>query len=183
MNHIMIDLETMGTRPESAVVAIGAVKFDPETGELGNTLYVPISLKSSVAAGGKIDPDTVMWWLQQDNEARNALVRCDAIGLSAPDALTLVDEFAEGYQVWGNGATFDISMLENMYGKADRSPPWKFWAIRDVRTVVELGESKGIYAKRDLPFEGTPHHALDDAKHQAKYVSAIWQSLAKVTKK
>ncbi|EBY7638725.1 3'-5' exoribonuclease, partial [Salmonella enterica subsp. enterica serovar Enteritidis] len=30
---------------------------------------------------------------------------------------------------------------------------------------------------RDMPFEGDMHNALADARHQAKYVSAIWQKL------
>ena len=35
----------------------------------------------------------------------------------------------------------------------------------------------GAVVKRDLPFEGTPHFALDDAKYQARYVGAIYQKL------
>lgn len=37
----------------------------------------------------------------------------------------------------------------------------------------------GFDPKRDMPFKGTRHNALDDAIHQAKYVSAIWKKLAK----
>ncbi|EQA7358075.1 3'-5' exonuclease [Enterobacter hormaechei] len=50
---------------------------------------------------------------------------------------------------------------------------------RDVRTVVEMGKAISFDPKRDMPFEGTRHSALDDAIHQAKYVSAIWQKLVK----
>lgn len=35
----------------------------------------------------------------------------------------------------------------------------------------------GFDPKTDMPFEGTVHNALDDAVHQVKYVSAIWQRL------
>ncbi|EBO5570485.1 3'-5' exoribonuclease, partial [Salmonella enterica] len=55
----------------------------------------------------------------------------------------------------------------------------QWWNDRDVRTIVELGKAIGFDPKRDMPFEGTRHNALDDAIHQAKYVSAIWKKLAK----
>ena len=42
-----------------------------------------------------------------------------------------------------------------------------------------MGKAIGFDPKRDMRFEGTRHSALDDAIHQAKYVSAIWQKLVK----
>ncbi|MGP8847497.1 3'-5' exoribonuclease domain-containing protein, partial [Enterobacter hormaechei] len=44
-------------------------------------------------------------------------------------------------------------------------------------TMVELGKSVGINPRYDIPFEGDMHNALSDARHQVKYVSAIWQRL------
>ncbi|MBR7276818.1 3'-5' exoribonuclease domain-containing protein, partial [Klebsiella pneumoniae] len=35
MKHLMIDLETMDNKPTAAITAIGAVLFNPETGEMG----------------------------------------------------------------------------------------------------------------------------------------------------
>jgi len=50
---------------------------------------------------------------------------------------------------------------------------------RDVRTIVDLGRALlGFDPKKDMPFTGERHNALDDAIHQAKYVSAIYQALA-----
>ncbi len=45
--------------------------------------------------------------------------------------------------------------------------------------MVELGKSVGINPRFDIPFEGGMHNALSDARHQVKYVSAIWQRLTK----
>ncbi|ENM0022204.1 3'-5' exoribonuclease, partial [Escherichia coli] len=45
------------------------------------------------------------------------------------------------------------------------------------RTIVELGKTIDFDARTVIPFEGVRHNALDDARHQAKYVSAIWQKL------
>ena len=67
----------------------------------------------------------------------------------------------------------------NSYALTGQEAPWQWWNDRDVRTVVEMGKAIGIDPKRDMPFEGTRHSALDDAIHQVKYVSAIWQKLIK----
>lgn len=82
-------------------------------------------------------------------------------------------------QVWGNGASFDCVILRNSYSLTGQPVPWQWWNDRDVRTIVELGKVIGFDPKRDMPFKGTRHNALDDAIHQAKYVSAIWKKLAK----
>lgn len=80
---------------------------------------------------------------------------------------------------WGNGASFDCVILRNSYSLTGQPVPWQWWNDRDVRTIVELGKVIGFDPKRDMPFKGTRHNALDDAIHQAKYVSAIWKKLAK----
>lgn len=80
-------------------------------------------------------------------------------------------------KVWGNGATFDNVILRGAYERAGHTCPWKFWNDSDVRTIVLLGRAVGFAPKREMPFEGDAHNALADARHQAKYVSAIWQRL------
>ena len=181
MNHLMIDLETMGNKPNAPIVSIGAVFFDPETGGLGECFYRVVSLKSSVNAGAIPDPDTIIWWLKQSEEARKAICNEGAISISL--ALIQLNRFIsdnespDKVQVWGNGATFDNVILCASYDRQLISPAWKFWNGRDVRTIVELGKAIGITPKQDIPFEGDMHNALADAKHQAKYVSVIWQKL------
>ncbi len=84
-------------------------------------------------------------------------------------------------KVWGNGATFDNVILRGAYERAGRICPWEFWNDHDVRTIVTLGSSVGFDPKRDMPFIGDVHNALADARHQAKYVSAIWQKIIPAT--
>jgi len=38
-NHVMIDLETMGITPDSAVVSIGAVVFDPRFNHVSSKTF------------------------------------------------------------------------------------------------------------------------------------------------
>ena len=181
MNHLMIALETMGTKPNAPIVSIGAVFFEPANGELGPEFYRVVSLKSSVGNGAIPDPETIMWWMQQSEEARSAICDKDAITISA--ALIKLNAFirdnadSSKVQVWGNGAAFDNVILRTHYDREFIPCAWHFANDRDVRTIVEMGRQIGINPRRDIPFEGDMHNALADAKHQAKYVSAIWQRL------
>ncbi|WP_314731978.1 3'-5' exonuclease [Escherichia coli] len=52
-----------------------------------------------------------------------------------------------------------------------------YYNDRDVRTIVELGKTIDFDARTVIPFEGVRHNALDDARHQAKYVTATIQKL------
>lgn len=87
----------------------------------------------------------------------------------------------EYLKVWGNGATFDNVILRGAYARTGHLCPWAFWNDHDVRTIVTLGRATGFDPKLDMPFDGVMHNALDDARHQAKYVSAIWQRLIPAT--
>lgn len=181
--HVMVDLETMGKKHNAPIVAIGAVVFDPATGSIGESFYKVVCLESSVNWGAVIDPSTVIWWLKQSSEARSAIVNDDAIPLQ--DALLKFREFvsdnvaggSKKAQVWGNGASFDNSILRSSYDCIAEDYPWEYWNDRDVRTMVELGQAISFDPKTTIPFEGSRHNALADAIHQARYVSAIWQRI------
>ena len=181
--NVMVDLETMGKKHNAPIVAIGAVVFDPATGSIGESFYKVVCLESSVNWGAVIDPSTVIWWLKQSSEARSAIVNDDAIPLQ--DALLQFREFvsdnvaggSKKAQVWGNGASFDNSILRSSYDCIAEDYPWEYWNDRDVRTMVELGQAISFDPKTTIPFEGSSHNALADAIHQARYVSAIWQRI------
>ncbi|WP_246843619.1 exonuclease [Leclercia sp. W17] len=184
--HLMVDLETMGKKPGAPIVSVGAVFFDPASGLTGAEYYQVINLESSMSFGARPDASTILWWLKQSPEARSAIVVDDTVGLV--EALEqLLDFIAENaangsknVQLWGNGSSFDCSLLEAAFELADTPFPIPHWNYRDVRTVVELGKAVGLNARYDIPFEGDQHNALADARHQVKYVSAIWQRLTAI---
>ncbi|ENF7816950.1 3'-5' exoribonuclease [Enterobacter soli] len=181
--HLMVDVEALGKKPGSPLVSIGAVFFDPATGNTGPEFYEVISLESSMACGGVPDASTIIFWLKASSEARSEIVMDSAITLS--DALQQLDDFItanasngkDSVQVWGNGATYDNVLLAESFDRAGIPCPWKFWNNRDVRTIVELGKAVGYTPRYEIPFVGEPHKAISDAHHQVKYVSAIWQRL------
>ena len=172
MNHCMIDIETCGNRFDAPILSIGAVMFDPDTGRLGKEFYRAIG-PDSAFRHGRPGGETFKWWMEQSDAARKAAVSgTDDLEV----ALGVLSDFAwpwKDVQVWGNGPSFDMTILEYAYSQIGRPHPWQFWNVRDCRTVAALvGRrppaigSKGVY-----------HNALDDARHQAQWVSAMWQEL------
>ena len=59
------------------------------------------------------------------------------------------------------------------YRAVDLPAPWSYRAPRDCRTIYEA--AGGV----EIPFEGTQHNALDDAKHQARCVIEAYRKLRK----
>lgn len=190
MKHVMVDIETMGTSPRAPILAIGAIMFDPYTGDLGARLLIrPISLESNIELGRNPDAHTIRWWMKQSDGAREHIFPDDTAYCSLKEALLSLDNFLnvkggihlnpriqdESKYIWGRGPTFDISLLEEAYRDCDISIPWHFRCVRDVRTVEHL--CHGQIDIKKMTSEGTKHTALDDAVFQAKYISQMWQLL------
>src|SRR5688572_21045121 len=172
---IMLDIETLGTSPGSAILAIGAVKFGG--GQILAEFYQRVNLKSCTQYDLKIDPDTVLWWLQQSDEARIEVTK-EVRHLAM--VLRSFGEWVEAAQhtemegepeVWGNGAGFDNVLLAVAYGRAGLTPPWKYWNDRCYRTV------KNLYPDVQMERSGTHHNALDDARSQAMHLMAMLPNL------
>lgn len=171
MNNVMIDLETMGTNPDAAIISIGAVAFDVDTRTIGEKFYRTIDLKSSVASGGKMDPDTVIWWMRQSEEAKEVF---KTIYGDPPNQLTdVLHDFTSFLDrqsgikyryIWGCGAAFDNTILAETYRRCGLKVPWSFWNDRCYRTI------KAFYPDIPIARSGTYHNALDDAEAQAKHL-------------
>lgn len=176
MNDLMIDVETMGLGADAALLAIGAVFFDENTG-LGAEFYRTINLATAVNRGATMDAGTVMWWLGQDDAARNA-VRFN--GYHIDDALADFVAFFKKHgsndtRVWGCSPTFDCEKVNSSLKRSGLKTPWKYFLERCYRTVRERNQSV-------VPDERTGlHNALDDAKFQALHLVKIRKSYATKT--
>lgn len=167
--HVMIDLETMGLRPTSAILSIGAVHFD-HVGVI-DKFYTAISLKSCQAAGLTVDQSTVNWWSKQTDDARKAWDQADA-----PSLYQGMKAFYQWCQrvaadkylcPWGNGADFDLVLLKNAFDALDVEPPWRYYNHHCFRTM------KNVMPVEPPAREGTHHNALDDAIYQVQYLQKI----------
>lgn len=171
MTHIMIDLETWGTAPGSMLRSIGAVVFDPLTGELGSTFYANISDAQQGAAGLQKDPSTVAWWAEQSREAQDALLADQHPLSSVLLGFTAWWQSEQGTHIWGHGASFDPVLLEAAYAACLLDAPWSFWNVRCCRTVLALANRRP-----DRRASETHHNALHDAQAQARAVAAAFRA-------
>lgn len=173
--HIMIDLETFGTAPGSAIVSIGALEFYPEAGVIGETMHVSVNLTDSMLAGMTTDAKTLKWWSGQSAEAKNAITENPT---TLKHALYLLTQFLhcpethvipKNMPIWCRGTSFDPVMLEPAFTAAGMKSPWQYWQWRDMRTLLKVCEEcKGYKEPRR---SDVAHDALDDCRHQALIVT------------
>lgn len=171
-NHLMIDLETMDTRPTASILSIGAVVFNPVKGTLGNRLHRTVLLDSCLDLGLTVSGDTIMWWLRQSDEARAAIAKGNMTLQFVLQDLAFFIAQNPVHRVWSHGTVFDIAVLEHAFRAAKHKLPWAYNDSRDTRTIFEAAEVN----LNDFR-EGTAHNALDDAVSQAKAVNAAYRQL------
>ncbi len=177
MSDNMIDLETLGTGPFSPIISIGIVCFD--LNNVLDKLYITLDVKDQIDSGKrKIDADTLKWWMSQSDAAKKVFKENP---MPVKEALMTISEFikkqGKDVHVWGNGATFDITLLETLFSQYEVPVPWKYSKVMDFRTIKRfLG--KDVVTER----KGTYHNALDDALTQAEFVQACLQNYYQVEK-
>lgn len=194
---ISLDFETLSLKENATLLALGAVAIDTATGDIASEFYAAIDPRQQ--PGRDIDPSTVLWWLTQDKAAQNKLTEAcaDADTLAKADesvtdeqmtelyasAAHRIDHVAQAFvawhaavakladttpdklEVWSNGAV-DHGWLDNMMAYSGLKNPVPYYRQRDYRTIkalfpaVEADELDGFIA----------HHALWDAKKQAKHL-------------
>ncbi len=172
MTNVMLDLETFGTAPGCAILAIGAVQFDPRAGDLGVTFYTDVDPVDCQRLGLTVDASTVLWWLAQGDVARATITRQPRQPLA-----TALACFARWFppgatRLWCHGATFDVPVLDAAYRAAGLPTPWSYRDVRDTRTLFELTD---VTLQRSVTEPA--HHALDDAVSQALVVQEAYQKL------
>lgn len=179
--HVMIDLETMSSNSNAAIVSIGACTFSVKHGVNPVKFYINVSLQDCMKYGLHVDGNTVMWWLKQSEEARSALQADEKALLyvqpsKLSDALTELERFLNyrmhEYKIWGNGAAFDNVVLANAYRALGDFMPINFRNDSCYRTM------KNMFPHVPIPErKGTHHNALDDAVFQAEHLIEIFKHL------
>ena len=203
-NHIMIDTETLSAAPNPMIVSIGAVQFDPESFEIHKSLYLPIDLLGYGQTQHRfdIDPGTVLWWMNQEQEARDRTFG-DKVVLapysqsegrySLISALSVLSSFCKERQTseadvvaWSNDETADLVWLEHAYRVYGEIPPWNYRGHRCQRTIREVSYRMG-WDEEALAFaeeyRGVKHNAADDAILQARYAIYVLKRLNELKEK
>ena len=168
----MVDLETLATTPNAAILTIGAVTFDPNSTKIYDEFYRRVELESLESLDTYIDDGTLEWWSKQDQAAQDEAF--DPEGRE-PIQNVLGDfyKFCMGStRFWSHGAAFDIVILEYYFRKINKPFPWNFWDVRDTRTIFDLGMDP------EMP-QANKHNALEDARRQAIGVQNMFKKLGR----
>jgi DNA polymerase III epsilon subunit-like protein len=167
MMNLMIDIETLGTKPGCAILSIAAVPFGPES-EFFSEFYQRIDKDSNIDIGLISDPVTLSWWAKQSVESY-----AEAFGgtLHIREVLQSFYQYCKQFdklRVWGNGASFDAPILEAAFAAAGMKAPWKYYDSMCYRTM------KNLFPHVPFTRTGTAHNALEDAKSQADHLKRIF---------
>lgn len=165
MTHVMLDLETLGTNKKSPILTLALVEFVPSTGVRRKERYWKINplCYDRYKDLFSMDYSTLLWWQSQNEEAKK-----NSLSEGGDDIKKVVEEVCDFVRklsgivfVWSQGIDFDIPILSNAIEALGFEIPWKFWNVRDSRTLLWF---KGIKLVED---ENHPsHHALGDCYKQ-----------------
>jgi len=171
---VMIDLETLDTKPSAAILTLGAVRFNPFGDDINDKdcdkLYLKIDIDSCDKLGLTTTQSTIDWWAQQSQQAQDEAFSTEG-RISIQEAFKQLYKFCWGAQrVWSHGSAFDIVICEHVFAKIGKLVPWNFWQVRCTRTLFDLG----INPERPPVLA---HHALEDAWNQAVGVQNVMRTL------
>lgn len=182
--NVMFDFETMGTRPDTVVLSLGAAVFNRDgiietKGWNFNRFY-------QEEMGRTVSADTLAWWQKQSGDAQAVFRKAGHEAMKLEDFCTDLhdwilevgrrtgDKDFSSVKPWGNGADFDISILTDIYQQfgveQNFQSPFKFWNHRCFRTLNALTD-----IKRKYQHKGVLHDAVDDAIYQAECaIKVLW---------
>jgi len=167
MKDVMIDIETLGTGPESVITQIGACWFDWE-GNVGPTFLKNVELSSATDLGMKMDPQTVKWWFEQGNPTWLK---------DAEPARRVLSELADfcrpAENIWSH-ATFDFVILQNAYRMMGNRNGLGYRKARDIRTLVMLS---GLTVNKEDCVAKKTHNGLDDCLYQVEYCTKCYKAI------
>lgn len=174
VTDVMVDLETTGGSPDiNGIVQIAAVKFNYETGEVGDffdrALHLPY--------GRYWDESTRSWWSNQDPAVWQQIVdRMDDPAEVIKDfhEFLVVDAPHGGFRFWAKPTSFDFPFVASYMRQFGYDMPCHFRIARDLNTWIAALHGKGpAHVDMDhVEFEGKAHNALHDTVHQIKILFA-----------
>lgn len=176
-NIVVIDFETLSTEHNAALISIGAVELNINTGSLGEQFYANITPESSIAAGLDVSESTKAWWLKQGKAAQ------DVLSVNQRDLRSVLTEFT----IWcnqnnikyaiGNGPRADNQWLESACKALGMASPIKYWGDLDMRTLTFIGTYILGMKHWHSTFKGVKHNALHDAINEAEFCRDVFKKL------
>ena len=177
MEHMMIDIETLGTDPGAVIMSMAAVPFSLDGKRKEGKLWT-IDIQSQLDEGLFISGETLTWWIGQKPELLSRQVK-DSVPLR--HALARFAQYIEterSSSLWSHGSTFDIPILGMAYRIVDFNVPWSYRGVRDTRTLFWLARLKGW----DPVYAETPNDKHDPKADAHRQITQVLAALAVIEK-
>lgn len=175
----MIDIETLSTKMNSLIVSIGAIKFNPRSEDLDidkmDKFYCLIDIEESKSYNFDIDENCLKWWDKQPEDIKNEILYSNINRVKIKDALLSFNTWYNSSNVnnvWSQGINFDFPILENAYNCFNINVPWKYWSVRDSRTLCEICK-----IKKSTEFNNKSHHPIYDCFRQVISVQKAFKRI------
>lgn len=174
--HVSLDLETLATRPDGAILCIAAAARLPNGDVAKFISYCNLQSQDNRI----VEQGTVDWWRSQGQLFHDTIAQCEEAESLAHGLYDLSDWYTnlgndnDRLYPWGNGANFDIAFLEHAFKEQDVPCPWAFWTARDLRTLKDVTQRLGKY--ETVERVGTHHNALDDAITQLHQIEQCMEA-------
>lgn len=175
--HAMIDLETLSTLPDAAVVSMGVAIFNDD--KILDSAGWALDPKS---VHGHIDPKTVMWWMQQCEAAREFSFTGKYQSATAGYELKTLLAKYDVQEVWSKDPHFDHVILARWWDRVAKEEkynlgefPYHYRAPRSYRTLEAEAIRMGHDPMQWAQWNYVAHNPVDDAVTQARAVIKMRQ--------
>lgn len=194
-NHLMIDIETLGTGTFPVLLSLGAVAFDPwrKFGFMDvPPFYEVVDADSCLNFGAKVDFTCIKWWATDETippEARAAAFKGGAadrsfVGMVISRWMAYCQLHKIEY-IWSHGISFDACAMMRYVEKLrinDGRWPVSFRNNRDTRTLWHLcpPELMSVYddkGRLEMLSGGKAHQPVYDCMVQALRVQKAYAHL------
>lgn len=190
LTHIVIDIETLSTKPNAVILSVACVPFVLEEHTyfkdlLNKGIYIKFNASDQIKKYKRdVDKKTIDWWKTQPQEVFDAEVKPSKRDVDSITGLTVLNKFVssiDGFNtkksyVWSRGNNFDFPILESLYDDVGIGLPYNTWNIRDIRTAIDIlyGTDNGKYTLRFGNEGFINHNPLHDAAMDAARLNELF---------
>ncbi len=180
MKRVMIDLETLSTFPNAAMIAVGVVIRDGQsTHAQARSWFID---RNRVI--GHEDPATIEWWNAQDPRVRDQVfggkqepreVLQELNGFLQSNGIS--PDRTEDVRCYASPAMFDFPILRHQYQQLGIIPAWSWRTERCLSTMMEeIKDHFGIQIHDVQP--ELKHHPVHDCLAQFQELDACFEELS-----
>lgn len=187
----MVDTETVGLKPDSAVAQIGAVLFK-DNFQIVDKYCINIDVDQQLNCGSRYDSETLEWWMMQELENADLY---NSVFDNPKDMDDAYNDWLDwlkyytpknniGFRFWSNHLLFDVPILNKFMSYYDDNLKHyiKYNNFEDFATVRNMAKRhtsgfKQLESKIDMGMGGDAHNALYDAVWQTKSLELAYKTM------